>query len=299
MQSQIILKPGKEKSIKQGHPWIFSGAIQRVQKADTPGTAVDVCDHRGQFLVRAYYNAKSSLAARVFSRKPGQELDGPFLETQIRAALARRAPLVPGHQTMRRVVASEADFLPGLIVDQYGEHLVFQILTAGMELRRDSIIAAQTLYDYSDEPYRWTAVSAPFSIQQAPEAGSRFAEPLAAQFALALDRGSNVAPLIQGPEHCSAQDQLWWLTPSPDVNNRIHPVGYYRDGDGKTAPSVPGARPFDPAAELPADAAFTGQAVGNAELWLTTSDNKANGYLVNKTNRDDVERWPALTALCA
>src|SRR6478735_575818 len=106
MQSQIILKPGKEKSIKQSHPWIFSAAIQRVQKAEQAGTPVDVCDHKGQFLARAYYNPKGSLAARVFSRKPGQDLDQAFLEGQIRAALARRLPLIPGHQTMRRIVAS-------------------------------------------------------------------------------------------------------------------------------------------------------------------------------------------------
>jgi 23S rRNA (cytosine1962-C5)-methyltransferase len=161
MKSQIILKPGKEKSIKLGHPWIFSGAIQRVQNAAEPGVNVDVCDHKGQFLARAYYNPKGSLAARIFSRRAGQELDEAFLEQQIRAALARRPALRPGFQTMHRVVASEADFLPGLIVDQYAEHLVFQILTAGMEARRETIIAVLTrifqpkvLIERSDEAIR-------------------------------------------------------------------------------------------------------------------------------------------------
>ncbi len=161
MKSQIILKPGKEKSIKNGHPWIFSGAIQRIQNADEPGIDVDVCDHKGQFLARAYYNPKGSLAARIFSRRPGQELDQAFLERQIRAALARRPALRPGFQTMHRVVASEADFLPGLIVDQYDEHLVFQILTAGMERRRDAIIHVlkdifnpKVLIERSDEAIR-------------------------------------------------------------------------------------------------------------------------------------------------
>ncbi|HYX36972.1 MAG TPA: class I SAM-dependent rRNA methyltransferase [Oligoflexus sp.] len=161
MKSQIILKPGKEKAIKLGHPWIFSGAIHRVQNAEQPGTSVDVCDHKGQFLARAYYNPKGSLAARIFSRQAGQELDQAFLERQIRAALARRPALRPGFQTMHRVVASEADFLPGLIVDQYADHLVFQILTAGMENHRDAIIevlktifSPKVLMERSDEAIR-------------------------------------------------------------------------------------------------------------------------------------------------
>jgi 23S rRNA (cytosine1962-C5)-methyltransferase len=161
MKSQIILKPGKEKSIKLGHPWIFSGAIQKAHNAEQAGVTVDVCDHRGQFLARAYYNSKSSLAARIFSRRPGQELDPAFLEQQIRAALARRPALRPGLQTMHRVVASEADFLPGLIVDQYAGHLVFQILTAGMERQRAAIIDTlkkifdpQVLIERSDEAIR-------------------------------------------------------------------------------------------------------------------------------------------------
>jgi 23S rRNA (cytosine1962-C5)-methyltransferase len=83
------------------------------------------------------------------------------LEQQIRAALARRPALIPGFQTMHRVVASEADFLPGLIVDQYAEHLVFQILTAGMERCRDAIITVlksifnpKVLIERSDEAIR-------------------------------------------------------------------------------------------------------------------------------------------------
>ncbi len=161
MNSQIILKPGKEKSIKLGHPWIFSGAIHRVQAASEAGVNVDVCDHKGQFLARAYYNPKGSLVGRIFSRQPGQELDQAFLEQQIGAALARRPTPVPNQQTMQRVVASEADLLPGLIVDQYDNHVVFQLLTAGMDVRRDAIIQAlknvlkpTVLIERSDEAIR-------------------------------------------------------------------------------------------------------------------------------------------------
>ncbi len=161
MKSQIILKPGKEKSIKHGHPWIFSGAIQRVQNAQEPGVNVDVCDHKGQFLARAYYNPKGSLAARIFSRQTNQNLDQEFLEKQIGLAVDRRAPWLAGQQTMRRLVASEADFLPGLIVDQYGDLVVFQILTAGMEQQRDAIRQAllkvlhpRVLIERSDEAIR-------------------------------------------------------------------------------------------------------------------------------------------------
>ncbi|MCX6131412.1 MAG: hypothetical protein NTX25_20410 [Proteobacteria bacterium] len=105
MKSQIFLKAGKEKSIKQGHPWIFSGAIARTHNAEQAGASVDVCDSKGLFLARAYYNPKSSLAARIFSRQPEQELDPVLLEEQIAASIARRPPQRPEQQTLRRLIS--------------------------------------------------------------------------------------------------------------------------------------------------------------------------------------------------
>lgn len=138
----LMLKAGKEKSVLQGHPWIFSGAVQSVKDAPEAGSAVSVTDHKGRFLARAYYNPASSIVARVYSRQEGAELDEATLRARISAAFARRSHLLDASSTMVRVVASEADLLPGLIVDRYGDWVVFQILTLGMEVRRDAIVRA-------------------------------------------------------------------------------------------------------------------------------------------------------------
>lgn len=157
----LLLKPGKEKALLHGHPWIFSGAVQTLKGAAEGGAEVDVCDHKGQFLARAYYNPSSSIIARVFSRVAGQALDETLLRHRIEAAWQRRRLLIEEGNTMVRVVASEADLLPGLIIDSYGDWVVFQILTLGMERRRAAIIAAiqavlepRGLIERSDEAIR-------------------------------------------------------------------------------------------------------------------------------------------------
>jgi 23S rRNA (cytosine1962-C5)-methyltransferase len=161
MSAALVLKPGKDKPLKQGHPWIFSGAIARVAGEVHAGDTVDVHSNKGAFLARAYYNPSGSLVARVIGSVPGEQITQAWIQNRIRAALQRRQPLIPNHQTMRRVVASEADFLPGLIVDQYGEAIVFQILTMGMERVREDIIAVlkavfepRVLVERSDEAVR-------------------------------------------------------------------------------------------------------------------------------------------------
>ncbi len=140
--NQITIKPGKERSILQRHPWIFSGAIHSATKAIPPGSCVNVQDTKGQFLARAYYNPDCSLAARVIGYEPGLELNEALFTQRLAAAWQRRAPLRTTSSNMQRIVASEADLLPGLIIDRYDDWVVFQILTRGMELQRDAIIAA-------------------------------------------------------------------------------------------------------------------------------------------------------------
>ncbi len=134
---KIVLKAGKEKSLKNRHPWIFSGAIQKAPKASGTYT---VEDHKNQFLGLAYYNPASSLAARVVSFKSSEAWDRETLKQRLLSALERRKPILSAEQTAARIIASEADLMPGLIVDLYGPALVFQILTAGIEAIRDTLI---------------------------------------------------------------------------------------------------------------------------------------------------------------
>jgi 23S rRNA (cytosine1962-C5)-methyltransferase len=139
---QLVLKAGKEKSLRLGHPWIFSGAIQTLRGKAEDGSQLDVVDHKGQFLARAYYNAQSSIVARVFSRHEGENLDLDLLLRRIRSAWERRQALRTVDTNMQRVVASEADLLPGLIIDHYAGWVVFQILTKGMDVLRSAIVQA-------------------------------------------------------------------------------------------------------------------------------------------------------------
>ncbi|MBC7659453.1 MAG: class I SAM-dependent methyltransferase [Chitinophagaceae bacterium] len=155
---KIMLKAGKEKSLRNRHPWIFSGAIQHAPKAS--GT-FEVRDAKNQFLALAYYNPQSSLAGRVVSWKSGKTWDKASLHLRLTSALERRKGLLGPTQTAARIVASEADLLPGLIVDLYGSALVFQILTKGMEDMRsilielfEEIFAPEILVERSDEAIR-------------------------------------------------------------------------------------------------------------------------------------------------
>lgn len=158
---QLLLKSGKEKSIRQGHPWIFSGAVQRLQGLAAPGDSLDVCDAEGHFLARAYYNPSSSIVARIFSFRENEEWGYALLRQRIEAAVQRRASLIKSGDNMQRLVASEADLLPGLIIDRYENWVVFQILTLGMERQREAIVQAITdclaplgLIERSDEAIR-------------------------------------------------------------------------------------------------------------------------------------------------
>lgn len=133
MHPSIIITHRAKKRIKGKHPWIFSNEIEA--KPDVPaGTLVDIKDPAGHFLGFGYYNPNTLIAVRILSMHSTFDL-----EEQIRISCQRRQQdSVPLH----RLVYSESDALPGLIVDRYYGTLVVQILTAGMEAFRDRIVSA-------------------------------------------------------------------------------------------------------------------------------------------------------------
>jgi len=136
---KILLKKGKEKLVRMGHPWVFSGAVDSIQgKADEKRLcAVHAFD--GSLIGTGYYNEKSAICVRMLS-KSAQFTDGDLRE-RLSAAIERREALLTGGDTDScRLVNSEGDFLPGLTVERYGEGLCLQITTAGMEAWRGSII---------------------------------------------------------------------------------------------------------------------------------------------------------------
>jgi 23S rRNA (cytosine1962-C5)-methyltransferase len=139
----VRLKPGKEKPIRQHHPWIFSGAVGTVDGAPAPGAVVEVTDAQGGWLARGYYNARSQIVVRLLTWERDEAIDDAFWRRRLSAAAARRAGLAADPRTdAYRLVYAESDLAPGLIVDRYGEWLVVQFLTLGVESRRDGILSA-------------------------------------------------------------------------------------------------------------------------------------------------------------
>jgi 23S rRNA (cytosine1962-C5)-methyltransferase len=133
---RLVLKPGREKSLRHRHPWVFSGAIERVEGSPGMGETVTVAAHDGAFLARAAYCAASQIRARVWSFDPGEDIDAAFLQRRLEQAVARRAAIRKGSDGVR-LVHGESDGLPGLVADQYADIVVVQLLSAGAERWRE------------------------------------------------------------------------------------------------------------------------------------------------------------------
>ena len=140
---KIVLKPGKEKPVRQRHPWVFSGAIARVEGKPSDGGLVVVADSRGQPLACGGYNSRSQIRVRIWTWNAAEVVDADFLCERIRSAGQRREELRrANHTTAYRLVNAESDLLPGLVVDRYGDFLVVQFLTMGAERWRKEILDA-------------------------------------------------------------------------------------------------------------------------------------------------------------
>ena len=126
----IRLREGKERSLLRRHPWVFEGSIAK-GKAD-PGETVRVETHDGRFLAWGAYSPQSAIRVRVWSFDESERIDAAFFARRVRAAAALRARLAIDSDALR-LVHGEADGLPGLVVDRYGDTLVAQFGCAGVE----------------------------------------------------------------------------------------------------------------------------------------------------------------------
>ncbi len=130
----ITLKPGREKSVRNRHPWLFSGAIHTIDPKANDGDIVDAHSNTGQWLARGYLNRRSQIQVRLLSWQADAAIDEAFWRGRLQRALAGRASLAADPQTTAyRLVHAESDGLPGLVVDRYGDWLVMQCLTLGVE----------------------------------------------------------------------------------------------------------------------------------------------------------------------
>lgn len=155
--ARIILKRGKEKPVNNRHPWIFSGAIKHAENAES-GELVTVFDHKERFLGRGYWNAKSQIQVRLLTWDD-VEIDSDWWRQKIQQAVSARGALT--NQTAHRLINAENDFLPGLIVDQYGDWLVMQALTLYIDRHKQmiaeilaDIVQPRGIYERSDVDVR-------------------------------------------------------------------------------------------------------------------------------------------------
>lgn len=160
--ARLILAKRREKSLLRRHPWVFSGAVARIEGNAASGETLDICDHQGKWLAHAAYSPQSQIRARVWSFNRDERIDQAFFERRLQQAqrwrdwLAERDDL-----TGYRLIAGESDGMPGITIDRFQNTLVLQLLSAGAEYQRATLLAALhtcypqcAIYDRSDVAVR-------------------------------------------------------------------------------------------------------------------------------------------------
>jgi 23S rRNA (cytosine1962-C5)-methyltransferase len=137
----VLLKKGKEKAVLHRHPWVFSGAIEKVKGKPANGEVVRLTDAKGAFLAYGFYNDQSRVAVRLLEWDENVTINEDWYRARVAQAVESRAHLLAGKNTDTcRLIFSEADYLPGLIVDKYADYLSVQVLTSGIEQMMPVII---------------------------------------------------------------------------------------------------------------------------------------------------------------
>lgn len=140
-EKKVFLKPGRERSVLNNHPWIFSGAIERTPKQNLKcGDIVNIYSSSGNFLSTGAYSPTSQIRIRNWSYQP-ETIDAVFIEERIKRAInTRYNQHILEQSNAYRLIYAESDHLPGLIVDKYTDYLVVQFLSCSVEVWRDEIV---------------------------------------------------------------------------------------------------------------------------------------------------------------
>ncbi|WP_156292943.1 23S rRNA (cytosine(1962)-C(5))-methyltransferase RlmI [Serratia oryzae] len=159
---RLFLTKGREKSLLRRHPWVFSGAVQRIEGKALSGETIDILDSQGKWLARGAYSPESQIRARVWTFQHDEEIDIAFFIRRLQQAqnwrdwVAKRDGL-DGY----RLIAGESDGMPGITIDRFQNFLVLQLLSAGAEYQRAALISALqhcypecAIYDRSDVAVR-------------------------------------------------------------------------------------------------------------------------------------------------
>ena len=156
--AKAILRPTREARVRSGHPWVFLSDIEKAQGEFEPGDVVNVESSKGTFLGQAFYNPNSQIALRMLTYRD-EKVDKEFFKNRIKTAWEYRQRFCDINSC--RLVFSESDFLPGLIVDKFADTLVIQSLSLGIEKWKDAIVESLVetcsptgIYERSDVPVR-------------------------------------------------------------------------------------------------------------------------------------------------
>lgn len=162
IMTQLLLKPGRERSLLRRHPWIFEGAVDHIEGRARPGDTVDVIAANGACLARAAWSPQSQIRARVWTFDADETIDDAFFKRRVAAAVGRREamPHLAGQDGMR-LLHGESDGLPGVIADRYGGTICLQLTAAGSDKWRKAIVGALVkatgvarIYERSDSDVR-------------------------------------------------------------------------------------------------------------------------------------------------
>ncbi|MFY7786238.1 MAG: class I SAM-dependent rRNA methyltransferase [Thermoflexibacteraceae bacterium] len=157
--AQIILAPQKARRVENGHPWVYDNEVHQINGKYQNGDIVEVLNHKKQFIGKGYINNKSHILVRLLTRNPKENIDKQFFYKRIQEAIQYRQ--LQGFTDTYRVVFGEADFLPALVVDKFGDVVVLQALSFGMDTFKpiitevlQELLQPKAIYERNDVPVR-------------------------------------------------------------------------------------------------------------------------------------------------
>ena len=143
MSTKIILAPEREKSLLRRHPWVFEGAVAKVNGRCQSGDTVDIVSSKGKWLARGAFSPESQIRVRVWTFDKNESVDNAFFCRRIELAVKQRQAIIKQSNTNGyRLIAGESDGLPGITIDVYAHVVVLQLLSAGAERQREKILWA-------------------------------------------------------------------------------------------------------------------------------------------------------------
>lgn len=229
---KITLNRGKDKAAWQLHPWVFSGAIASIEGKPFNGDVVEVYNVENEFIAFGVYNAHSRVAVRLLEWDPQRPIDDDWWRDRLRRSIKLREHLLNGQNTTVRLVFAEADFIPGLIVDKYGDFLSMQVHSSGIERVKSIIInelvallSPKGIYERSDAKSR--------EHEGLPDANGLLFGEMPPEFVDVVENGIKYQiNIVEGQKsgfYCDQRDNRW-LTAQYAAGKRVLDCFCYSGG---------------------------------------------------------------------